>query len=349
MTWFDTVLTEDQREVVELAAGLVAALSPLENDGGEDLDAAVQARDALVESGLWSLGVDDAAGGGGASFALRQAAFAALGSALPALTWASVHTHAAATVLTTADTATLREHLVSGVLPIAVVDMHSIGVDIAFADGRASGNVARVDPAGERAALVVLDGPTAAWVILPDGVRLSDPLRRTGFAAARTSAAAVDAGAHELIRIDGVDADAARTVLRTGAVAIAAGISVDAAQRAISYAHSRNQFGGPLTALPTMRTELAAQAARATALLDAALTADVPSHARAAAAHVSAVDAAIDAAGAAIQVHGGYGYLREYGVERLLRDAISLRAASGADSSALYLADAHAPVRTTGL
>jgi alkylation response protein AidB-like acyl-CoA dehydrogenase len=31
-----------------------------------------------------------------------------------------------------------------------------------------------------------------------------------------------------------------------------------------------------------------------------------------------------------VQIHGGYGYLAEYGVERLVRDAISLRAATDA-------------------
>jgi alkylation response protein AidB-like acyl-CoA dehydrogenase len=30
----------------------------------------------------------------------------------------------------------------------------------------------------------------------------------------------------------------------------------------------------------------------------------------------------------AVQLHGGYGYLREYGVEGLARDAVSLRAAA---------------------
>ncbi|MET0885541.1 MAG: acyl-CoA dehydrogenase family protein, partial [Mycetocola sp.] len=43
-----------------------------------------------------------------------------------------------------------------------------------------------------------------------------------------------------------------------------------------------------------------------------------------------ACDAAIDVASAALQVHGGYGYLKEYSPERLLRDAVSLRGASAA-------------------
>ena len=38
---------------------------------------------------------------------------------------------------------------------------------------------------------------------------------------------------------------------------------------------------------------------------------------------------------AALQSHGGYGYLTEYPVERMLRDAVSLRAACGVHASAV--------------
>jgi alkylation response protein AidB-like acyl-CoA dehydrogenase len=36
----------------------------------------------------------------------------------------------------------------------------------------------------------------------------------------------------------------------------------------------------------------------------------------------------------ALQVHGGYGYTQDFAVERLLRDAISLRAATGVTHAA---------------
>lgn len=349
MTWFGTVLSEDQHEVVELAATLVDSLPPLESAEGEDGAAVAQARASFVESGLWSIGIDDAVGGGGAPFPLRQAAFVALGGALPAVTWASVQTHAAAIVLASAGTAEMLHAMVSGDLPVAIIEADSIGIDIALATDRATGHVARVDCGGDRAALVVLDGPGRAWVIAPDGVQLSDRLACSGFAGARTSSATIDATTKDVLRIDDVDTNAVRTVLRTGAAAIAAGIAVSAAKAAVGYAHSRVQFGGPLTALPTVRSALATQISRTTALAEAAVTADIPSATRAAAAHVLAVDAAIDVAGATVQIHGGYGYLREYGVERLVRDAVSLRAASGADRSARELADDNAPARATGL
>jgi alkylation response protein AidB-like acyl-CoA dehydrogenase len=40
----------------------------------------------------------------------------------------------------------------------------------------------------------------------------------------------------------------------------------------------------------------------------------------------TAAEAAVRATGEAIQLHGGYGYIVDTGVERLLRDALSIRA-----------------------
>ncbi|WP_173922365.1 acyl-CoA dehydrogenase family protein [Agromyces sp. Marseille-P2726] len=100
-----------------------------------------------------------------------------------------------------------------------------------------------------------------------------------------------------------------------------------ALERALQYVQEREAFGKPLAAnqsivftLADMETEL--QAARA--LLQRAadkMDEDAPDVAAACAlAKRYATDAAFNAANAALQLHGGDGYLHEYGIERVVRD-----------------------------
>ena len=97
--------------------------------------------------------------------------------------------------------------------------------------------------------------------------------------------------------------------------------------RAVAHVRDREAFGAPLAANPSvvltvgdMETQLRA----ARALLQGAaadLDAGVPGAAvSCAAAKRFATDAAFEVANAALQLHGGYGYLQDYGIERVVRD-----------------------------
>ncbi len=112
--------------------------------------------------------------------------------------------------------------------------------------------------------------------------------------------------------------------------AIGVGIGRRALDEAAGYLRGREQFGTVLADLPALRAMLAGMQQRvegAAALLVAATERqDVE---RAGLAAAAAVSAACDIALDAIQLHGGYGYITEYPVERLLRDAVSLRASLG--------------------
>jgi alkylation response protein AidB-like acyl-CoA dehydrogenase len=121
------------------------------------------------------------------------------------------------------------------------------------------------------------------------------------------------------------DAAAVRSSLLAGLAAVAAGIAGAAVDAASAYAAQRHQFGGPLAALPVIRASLTDQVQR-TAALTHAVFAGAPGSLGAIAVARLACDVALEVADAALQVHGGYGYLREYRIERLLRDALSLRA-----------------------
>ena len=113
-------------------------------------------------------------------------------------------------------------------------------------------------------------------------------------------------------------------------------------RRRVDYAGQRRQFGSALLSFAGMRAILGGDAA---AGLDASPRSSsrrsTPARPRAvlelaATAGRAAVDVAIDA----IQVHGGYGYIDEYPVAGLLRDAVSLRARTSRRSSVARLADA---------
>lgn len=114
---------------------------------------------------------------------------------------------------------------------------------------------------------------------------------------------------------------------RIGIAAQAVGIARSAFEAALAYARERKQFGVPLTEhqsianmLADMHTRL--NAARLLILHAARLkTAGLPCLSEASQAKLYASEVAEEVCTRAIQIHGGYGYLDDYPVERLYRDA----------------------------
>ncbi len=115
--------------------------------------------------------------------------------------------------------------------------------------------------------------------------------------------------------------------LRVLFAAIACGLGRAALSSAIAYAKEREQFGQPIAQFQAIQWKLAdaATGLDGAALLvhDAAarLDANRPASAAAARALVFAGAKAAAAAHDALQIHGGYGYVSDFPVERHLRDA----------------------------
>jgi len=118
---------------------------------------------------------------------------------------------------------------------------------------------------------------------------------------------------------------------RVGVAAQAVGIATAAYEAALEYAKVREQFGKPLGRFQAIQWMLADMATRidAARLLTyrAAFAEEQASNTgarfskEAAMAKLYASETAVWATNKAIQIHGGYGYMKEYAVERHYRDA----------------------------
>jgi alkylation response protein AidB-like acyl-CoA dehydrogenase len=114
---------------------------------------------------------------------------------------------------------------------------------------------------------------------------------------------------------------------RNGVAAQAVGIAQGAFDKAVEYAKNRVQFGKPISALQAIQFKLADMATKieASRLLtyQAAWREDqgIPYGHQSAMSKLLAGDTAMEVTLEAIQIFGGYGYTREYPVERYMRDA----------------------------
>ncbi|MGN7476601.1 acyl-CoA dehydrogenase family protein [Solibacillus silvestris] len=122
---------------------------------------------------------------------------------------------------------------------------------------------------------------------------------------------------------------------RIGIAAMAVGIAQGALNKAIQYAKERKQFGKTLAQFQATQFKLAdmevkIQLAR-TFVYKAAWLKDQgrPFGKEAAIAKYYASEMAMEVCDEAIQIHGGYGYMKEYEVERYLRDAKLLEIGEG--------------------
>lgn len=115
---------------------------------------------------------------------------------------------------------------------------------------------------------------------------------------------------------------------RIGIAAQALGIAEGALDATVAYVKSRKQFGKPISAFQNTQfvlADLATKIAAAKGLVYVAANAKqnkLPTlSVSAAQAKLFASETAMEVTTKAVQLHGGYGYTREYPVERMMRDA----------------------------
>jgi alkylation response protein AidB-like acyl-CoA dehydrogenase len=176
----------------------------------------------------------------------------------------------------------------------------------------------------------------ASCFLVPDGIdglSIGEPERKMGLTASPTASIYFDGAAVSDDRLIGVEGEGLKIALgaldsgRLGIAAGATGLAQAALDVASSYAKQRVQFGRTIAEFEGLQFLLADMAAavdnaRASYLMAARKRdAGKPFSRDAAVAKLTATDAAMKVTTDAVQVLGGYGYTRDFPVERYMREA----------------------------
>lgn len=122
---------------------------------------------------------------------------------------------------------------------------------------------------------------------------------------------------------------------RIGIGAMAVGVAQAAYEKALQYAKERQQFGRPISQFQAIQFKLADMAMKIelarNMVYKAAWLKDQGRQfsKEASMCKLYASEIAMEVADQAVQIHGGYGYMREYEVERYMRDAKLLEIGEG--------------------
>ncbi|WP_440763419.1 acyl-CoA dehydrogenase family protein [Natronorubrum sp. DTA7] len=195
---------------------------------------------------------------------------------------------------------------------------------------------------GERAGVVILfaktdrdDPGTVTQFLVPkdvEGLEVGKKEDKLGLRASDTTTLIFDdvrIPAENRLTEVGEGLSSAFSILTGGRVAIASqavGVAQAALDDSITYAHDREQFGKPIVEhqaighkLADMQTDV--QAARLLTRDAARQNEGGVAPKAAAMAKYFASETAVDVASEAVQIHGGYGYTKDFDVERYYRDA----------------------------
>ncbi|WP_101298185.1 acyl-CoA dehydrogenase family protein [Halegenticoccus soli] len=166
-----------------------------------------------------------------------------------------------------------------------------------------------------------------------DGLEVGKKEHKLGLRASDTTALVFDGvrvPAENRLTEEGRGLSAAFEILTGGRIGIASqavGVAQAAFDEAREYAREREQFDRPIADIQAVRHKFAEMGTRlqASRLLvrEAARLDDAGEDPRIAAsmAKYFASEAAVDVCNEAVQIHGGYGYVSEFDVERFYRDA----------------------------
>ncbi|MFQ5499477.1 MAG: acyl-CoA dehydrogenase family protein [Candidatus Zixiibacteriota bacterium] len=175
----------------------------------------------------------------------------------------------------------------------------------------------------------------SCFVIEPDsvGIQLGQPEKKCGIKVSDTREISFSDVTVPKENMLGLERDGFRmavTILNSGRIGVsfqAIGIARAALDEAISYSKERKQFGQPICDFQAIQFKLAEMATRIDAARMMGYRAaqlkdeDKPCHRESSMSKLFATSTANYVCNEAVQIHGGYGYIKEYPVERYFRDA----------------------------
>jgi alkylation response protein AidB-like acyl-CoA dehydrogenase len=198
-----------------------------------------------------------------------------------------------------------------------VVVLVRSGTEVTISDGRLVGRVACALGAHGADGLVLVGAGSAPVAISAGtkGLGLQRDETQMGLRAAPAASITL-AGITARSDLTAINGAEPLVLLRAGTAAIARGIARRAYEMAMEYAHARRQGGVAIIEHDAVNDMLGAMAVR--------LAVPLPTTAgetQALAAKIAQTDAAVATTTDAVQVFGGTGYIRETGIEKLMRDA----------------------------
>jgi acyl-CoA dehydrogenase len=299
----------------------------------------------LAELGFFGMLVPEAEGGMGFSAATYVAALEEIAWGEPAVALLVAQSVIAADLVLRCGDAAQREQWLAPLATGARLGCLAFA-DESHADAAAE-TIVRATPAGSgwrlsgrkkwvtngaRADLVMLrvdgdDGPALFVVPREAGYAVLAPVATLGMRAAPLVELDFDGvelnDSHRLAAYSAAAAAGAAGTGRLSVAALAVGIAQAALEHALQYAAEREQFGVPIRSFAGIQHKLAEMATRtagARLLLERAAT--MPDDVSASAmAKLAAAECAMFVTTEAVQIYGGYGYMRDYPVEKLMRDA----------------------------
>ncbi len=195
---------------------------------------------------------------------------------------------------------------------------------VVIEDGRARGRVDYVLNASADAIIVAANDPQNSLLLVRAGFRPIEEYQRLGLRGLDFSSLIIDSTDFEKLSENGSRLiEAAVNDMDLEVAAVSLGIAAGALAKAVEYSKARTTFEHPLKDYQPVAFGLSLLRAEEEMIRDFAYG---EHHAAAGKtmARVRAAALARNATNQALQVHGGYGYFEDFGVEKFYRDAMAL-------------------------
>ena len=195
---------------------------------------------------------------------------------------------------------------------------------VTVADSRANGVKDYVLNSDAKLVILAANGAPGNLLLVRGGAEPVNDQTRLGFRGLRFSSVKVDSGDYEVMGGDGLGLmEEALNGMDLGVAAIALGITAGALTKAIDYSRSRTTFDHPLKDYQPVAFSLSSLKSEEEMLRSFIYSEGLSATARVMA-RVKATQLARNSTKQALQVHGGYGYFGDFGVEKFYRDAMAL-------------------------